>query len=147
MSQSHQQTEATEIHSSEKLRRILRCHKIIFTFYTESILCKLFCKLEDRVTTEYKNNIVYEIDCSNCEALSFGGSKRLLKLRSDKHKRSVRNSNFEKHEIAKQRWEVDYNFCWYHNKVVNRESKLISRKIKNIYILWRILITLTRFPI
>ena len=36
---------------------------------------------EDRVATEDKSNIVYEIDCSNCEAVSFGESKRSLKPR------------------------------------------------------------------
>ena len=33
--------------TSEKLRRILRSYKIRSTFYTESTLCKLFCKLKD----------------------------------------------------------------------------------------------------
>ena len=51
---------------------------------------KLLCKPKDRVATEDKNNIVYEIDCSNCEAVYFGESKRSLKSRSDEHKRSVR---------------------------------------------------------
>ena len=44
---------------------------------------KLLCKPKDRVASENKNNIVYEIDCSNCEAVYFNESKRSLKLRSD----------------------------------------------------------------
>ena len=67
--------------TSEKLRRILRSHKIRSTFYTEMTLRKLLCKPKDRVATEDKNNIVYEIDCSNCEAVHFGESKRSLKSR------------------------------------------------------------------
>ena len=55
--------------ASEKLRRILRFHKIRSTFYIENTLRKLFCKPKDRVATEDKNKIVYEIDCSNCEAV------------------------------------------------------------------------------
>ena len=57
--------------TSEKLRRIPKSHKIRSTFYTESTLRKLLCKLKDPVATEDKNNIVYEIDCSNCEAVYF----------------------------------------------------------------------------
>ena len=49
--------------TSEKLRRILRSHKIISTFYTEITLRKLLFKPKDRVATEDKRNIVYEIDC------------------------------------------------------------------------------------
>ena len=51
--------------TSEKLRRILRSHKIKSTFYTKNTLRKLLCKPKDRVATADKNNIVYEIDCSN----------------------------------------------------------------------------------
>ena len=38
--------------TSEKLRCILRSHKIRSTFYTESTLRKLLCKPKDRVATE-----------------------------------------------------------------------------------------------
>ena len=73
-----------------KLQRRLRSHKIRSTFYTEKTLRKLLRKPKDRVATEDKNNITYELDCSNCQAVYFGESKRSLKLRSDEHKRSVR---------------------------------------------------------
>ena len=97
---------------SEKLQRILISHKIRSTFYTEDILRKLLCKPKDRVATEVKNNFVYEIDCSNCEAVYFGESKWSLKLRTDEHKRSVRNCNCGKNEIAEHCWEADHNFNW-----------------------------------
>ena len=143
--QLQQQTQATDIQEeeikmsinlpyvegiSEKLRRILRSHKIRSTFYTENTLRKLLCKPKDQVATEDKNNIVYEIDCSNCEAVYFGESKRSLKSRSDEHKRSVRNCDCDKNEIAKHCWEADHNFNWDQKKVVDRESRLIPRKIK-----------------
>ena len=116
--------------TSKKLRRILRSHKIRSTFYTEMNSRKLFCKRKDRVVAEDKNSIVYEIDCSNCEAVYFGESKRSLKSGSDEHKRSVSNRDCDKNEIAKQLWETDHNFNWDQKKVIDRESKLILRKIK-----------------
>ena len=143
--QSQQLTQATDIQeeriktsinlpyvegTSEKLRRILRSHKTRSTFYTEMTLRKLLCKPKDRVGTEDKNNIVYEIDCSNCQAVYFGESKRSLKSRSDEHKRSVRNCDCDKNEIAKHCWEADHNFNWDQKKVIDRESRLIPRKIK-----------------
>ena len=71
MSQSHQQNHAADIReeeirmtinlpyvegTSEKLRRILRSHKIRSTFYTESTLRKLLCKPKDREAIEDKNS-------------------------------------------------------------------------------------------
>ena len=86
LSQSQQQTQVTNIQedeikinmnlryvegASEKLRRILRYHKRRFTFYTENTLHKQLCKPKDRAATEDNNKIVYEIDCSICEAIHF----------------------------------------------------------------------------
>ena len=123
--------------TSEKLRCILRSHKIRSTFYSENTLRKLLCKPKDRVVTEDKNNIVYEIDCSNCEAVYFGESKQSLKSRSDEHKRSVRNCDCDKNEIAKHCWEADHNFNWDQEKVIDRESRLIPRKINEIIHSWK----------
>ena len=109
--------------TSEKLQRILRSHKIRSTFYTENTLRKLLCKHKDRIATEDKNNIVYEIDCSNCETVYYGESKRSLKSRSDEHKISARNCDYDKNEIAKHCWETDHNFSWDQKKVIDRESR------------------------
>ena len=115
------------------------------TSYTEITSCKLLCKPKDWVTTEDKNSIVYEIDCSTCEAVYFGESKQSLKLCSGEHKRSVRNCDCDKNEIAKHCWEADHNFNWDPKKVTDRESRFLGRS-KKPHILWRILITLTKFP-
>ena len=116
--------------TSEKLRRILRSHKIRSTLCTENTLRKLLCKPKDPVATEDKNNIIYEIDCSNCEAVYFSESRRSLKSRSDEPQRSVSNCDCDKNEIAKHCWEADRDFNWDQKKVIDRESRLIPRKIK-----------------
>ena len=116
--------------TSEKLWWILRSHKIRSTFYTEKTLSKLLCKPKNWLAVEDKNNIVYETDCGNSEAFYFGESKRSLKSRSDEHKRSARNCDCDKNEIAKYCWEADHNFNWDQKKVIDRESRLIPRKIK-----------------
>ena len=62
--------------TSEKLRRILRSHKIRSTFYTENTLRKLLCEPKDRVATEDKNKIFYEIDlvtAKQCTSVNLNG--------------------------------------------------------------------------
>ena len=121
-------TETIENHWTEIIGCILRSHNIRSTFYTEKTLRKLLWNPKDRVAAEDKNNIVYEIACSNCEGK--GEAKRSLKSRSDEDKRSVRNCHCDKNEIAKQCWETDHHFNWDQKKVIDRESRLIPRKIK-----------------
>ena len=84
----------------------------------------------EKSSAEYKNNIVYEIDCSNCETVYFSESRRSLKSRSDERKKSVRKCDCEKNETAKHCWGADNNFSWDEKKVADRESSLISSKIK-----------------
>ena len=83
------------------------------------------------INLPYVESIAYEIDCSNCQAVYFGESKRSLKLRSDEHKRSIKSCDCDKNEIAKHCWEADHNFNWNQKKVIDRESRLISRKVKD----------------
>ena len=69
--------------TSEKLRRILRSHKIVLTFYIESTLRKLLCERKDGIASEDKNHIVSEIFCSNYEAVGLAESKCSLNLCSN----------------------------------------------------------------
>ena len=46
-------------------------------------------------------------------------------------KRSVRNSNCDENKIAKHCWEADHNFSLDQKRTVDRESRLIPRKIKD----------------
>ena len=75
--------------------------KLRFTLYAENTLSKLLCKPKDRVATEYKNNIVFEIDCSNCKAVYFGESKWSLQLHSSEQIKYVKNCDCENNEIVK----------------------------------------------
>ena len=90
-------------------------------------MCELLCKPKDRVVTQDKNDIVYAFDCSNCEAVYLGESKRSLKARSEEHKMSARNCDCDNNEIAKH---CSHNFNWDQNKVIDKESRLIPMKIK-----------------
>ena len=47
---------------------------------------------------------------------------KIRKKCSDEQKRSVRNCNCDKNEIAKHCWEADHNFNWNQKKVIDKES-------------------------
>ena len=60
----------------------------------------------------------------------FRESKRSIKSYSNEQKRSARNCDCDKIEIPKHCWDEDHNFSWDQKEVVNRESRLVPRKIK-----------------
>ena len=86
---------------SKKLWYIRRSRKIKFTFNTESAFRKILCKPKGRIATGNKIDVVFEINCNNCETVYFCESKLSLKLRSDELNITVRNCDCEENKIAK----------------------------------------------
>lgn len=50
----------------------------------------LFSKLKDKIPLKEKSNVVYKIDCINCEKNYIGQTKRTLKSRITSHKSDIR---------------------------------------------------------
>ena len=57
-------------------------------------------------------------------------NQNVICIRVQMNTKDVKNCDFEKNELAKHCWEGDHNFGWDQKKVVDKESKLIPRKIK-----------------
>ena len=55
--------------TSEQLKRIFNDHNINCTFYTTTTLHTLLSHAKDPVPSEQRNNIVYQNDCKDCEAV------------------------------------------------------------------------------
>ena len=150
LSQSQLQKQATDIQeeeirmsihlacvegTSEKLQRILKSYKVRSTFYIESSLRKLLCKPKDQVAKEDEDNIVYEIDCSNCEVFYFGESTRFLKSGSDEQNLSVRNCDCEKSKMRDTVGKQITTLAWVRRKfLIGKAGKFIGR-LKKLYIL------------
>ena len=77
-----------------------------------------------------QNNIVYKIPCDGCEAVYIGESKRSLETRAKEHERAVRNGDLEKNKIAHHSWTHDHRFNFDNKSVIDRESNMTTRKIK-----------------
>ena len=71
---------SNKIKGSMALWNILKSHKIKSTFYKKHELLELLSKLNSETLLLIKKyNIVYEIDCTNCQVVSFDESERSLK--------------------------------------------------------------------
>ena len=79
----------------KRTQRKKRC-----TFYTSETLRKLISYPKDRVPTEKRNNVVYQINCQDCSAAYIGETKRSFNQRSKEHQRAITNCDTEKNEIA-----------------------------------------------
>ena len=132
--------------TSERLLHKLRSHKIRSTFCTENTFRKILCTTKDWVAIENKNNIVCKIDCSHCEAVCICESKRFLKSRSDEHKSLSGIKIVIRMKLQKTVGKRITALAAIRRALLIRKAGAFLGRSKKPYILWRILITLTKFP-
>ena len=55
--------------ANEQVRRTFEKYNIKTTFYTPTTLRSLLSKPKDPIPKEDKNNVIYQLDCKDCEAV------------------------------------------------------------------------------
>ena len=79
--------------ASEQLRRTFNKYNIKTTFYTPATLRSLLSKPKDPIPKEDRNNVIYQLDCKDCEAVYVGETKRTLNIRTNEHISAVKSAS------------------------------------------------------
>ena len=115
---------------SEQLQRTLSQHNIKSTFYTTTTLRKILPSPKDPIPTEKKHNMIYKLDCKDCDAVCIGESKRAYQTQIGEHISEVRKADTEQYETADHCWKFSHDFNWTKNKILGHELNTATRKIK-----------------
>ena len=90
---------------------------ILCSFYSNETLRKHLSKPKDLVELDKKSNVVYKIPCKDCNVSYIGETKRSFKVRTNEHKRAVKNQDVDKNEIADHCWKNDHEMNWEEMKI------------------------------
>ena len=115
---------------SNTLKRIFRKHKIKGIFNSKDTLRKILSHPKDKIPQGRNNNVIYQIPCSDCNAVYIGETKRKFDCRVQEHKKAVQNGDISKNEIANHSWTKNHNFNWDGKKILDREKGWTARKVK-----------------
>ena len=115
---------------SEQLQRRLSQHNIKSTFYTTTTLRKILPSPKDPILTEEKHNIIYKLDCKDCDAVYMDESKRAYQTRIREHISAVRKADTKWYETADHCWKFNHDFNWTEDKTLGQELNTTTRKIK-----------------
>ena len=108
------------------------------TDFTPGYICynKLnrFIKLhKDPTEHNLNNNIIYKINCNNCDASYVGQIKRTLKTRINKHKRNIKQFNIT--VVSQHIIDSNHSMNWDEVQILDHESNYYKRLIsESIYI-------------
>jgi len=71
---------------TEQFRSIIKNMNIRLSYFSLNKLKKFIRAHKDNIPSECKNNVVYKINCSECDASYVGQTSRMLKTRVSEHR-------------------------------------------------------------
>jgi len=106
--------------------------KLAFTCYNK--LNKFVKVHKDPLPVASRPNVVYKINCQNCDASYVGQIKRILNTRISEHRNHIRRNSPQASVITDHRLEFNNEFDWDNVEVLDKEinynKRLISEMIR-----------------
>lgn len=85
--------------------------------------------LKDPLPHDSRPNVVYKINCKNCEASYMGQTGRMLKPRFKKHKQHINRNTTQHSVITKHRLLLSHDFDYDNVEILNIEPSYHKRLI------------------
>lgn len=88
---------------------------------------------KDKLTDCCKTEVVYCIDCKDCEACYIGQTKRHLQTRVKEHYNDIRKQEPAQSVVSKHRSSCDHDFDWSKPRVLHTEKFKKKREIAEMF--------------
>ncbi|KYN27438.1 hypothetical protein ALC57_03147 [Trachymyrmex cornetzi] len=87
---------------------------------------------KDSLPADCKKNIVYKIDCSDCDASYVGQTCRQLKTRISEHKNDINRNKSNPSVVANHRTLHNHDFNWDKVQILDTERNYNKRLISEM---------------
>jgi len=104
--------------------------KLAFTCYNK--LNKYIKVHKDPLPLTSRPNVVYKINCQDCEASYVGQTKRTLNTRIGEHRNHIRRNSPQSSVITDHRLEFNHEFDWNNVEVLDEEKNYNKRLISEM---------------
>jgi len=95
-------------------------------------LDKIIRVQKDRTEHAQKNNVVYKINCNNCEATYVGQTKRQIKTRVKEHYNNIKSDKSKHSVISEHILNFNHMFDWDDAKILDTESNYNKRLVSEM---------------
>jgi len=87
---------------------------------------------KDPLLPTFRPNVVYKINCQDCEASYVGQTKRTLNTRISEHRNHIKRNSPQTSVITDHRLEFDHKFDWDNVEVLDEEINYNKRLISEM---------------
>ena len=105
---------------SQSMRRVFSRYDIKLHFKPNSTLKNQLTKLKDNVPMMKNNNLVYQIECSDCPTKYIGETKQRLEKRIQQHSAAIRRNDSNHSGMSQHCLENLHNFSSNNVKILRK---------------------------
>lgn len=101
-----------------------------FAYKNHSNVASLYTKLKDKLPIHRESNVVYQVDCTNCNENSYiGTTSQNVESRMNQHERDVEKGRQEKSALAHHAITHNHTFDFAGVKIFERERNWEKRML------------------
>lgn len=113
---------------TNKLKKVFNEYGTKTVFKNNNRLDQIIKKQKDTIPTHRTHDVIYMLECEDCDAKYVGQTSRALETRIKEHKNNIKH--FDRHTtISKHIVENDHNINWEHPKILEVEQHKSKRDI------------------
>jgi len=118
--------------ASDDIRGIVKnCVDVVYTIPKK---LNMFIKNgKDRLTPQQKTEIVYKINCKDCDQAYIGQTKRHLETRIKEHRNNIKNPQGNYSVITEHRLSCYHDFEWEKPEILHMEKNRRKREIAEMF--------------
>jgi len=114
---------------SGKFKHVIKDVEAEILFYSTNKLGTIIKGHKDNLPTSSQINVVYKLNCKDCNAFYVRQTSRLLKTRIAEHKNLINRSTTLHSVITDHRINLSHEFDWENVEILDRERYLTKRLV------------------
>ncbi|XP_011872187.1 PREDICTED: uncharacterized protein LOC105564436 [Vollenhovia emeryi] len=115
------------------ISQILKKHDIHTRFSVLKKLNVIVRKGKDRIVDSKQTELVYKINCINCDASYIGQTKRHIETRIKEHCNDIKKPTSNHSVVSKHRTLLGHEFDWHNPTILHKESHHRKREIAEMF--------------
>lgn len=102
------------------------------SYFSLNKLNKIIKTHKDTIPQQSKKNVVYRIDCEDCDVSYVGQTGRKLSIRIKEHNKHINRNTTNKSVITEHRINLNHNFKWEDITILDTENHYNKRLISEM---------------
>jgi len=115
-----------------KFKNIANTLKSKLAFFSLHKLGRIIRAQKDTLPLGFNKNVVYKLNCKDCDASYIGQTKRRLNTRVMEHKKDISKKTVKHSVITEHRLQFNHDFDWDNPTILDKEKRYYRRLISEM---------------